>query len=200
MAGPNNTKGGNDERLRKDTDREDPSRGDGVGATPATTAAQREVSREISDPERRREMRRRWSESILPDLPPRTGWHRCWVSSTHTIDTPQKRRRLGYSFVQMDDIASSGWTADVEAVKDGSFKGAVQWREMLAMEIPEDEYQMIMHEFHWDQPHEQSRGILETFDQMNDDARAAGGRIELDDGIEAMRVRMMQPPKQRFET
>ena len=37
-------------------------------------------------------------ESVLPNLPPVTGMHRCWVSTTHSTDTPQRRRRYGYRF------------------------------------------------------------------------------------------------------
>jgi hypothetical protein len=105
-----------DERLG---DREDYVRvGDSYGDHEMSTL-ERERAAEMTDPERRRSIRARWSEGVLPDLPPINGWHRCWVSTTHPIDTPQKRKRYGYRFVKYDDINALGWSADVDAVKEG---------------------------------------------------------------------------------
>src|SRR5262245_43221046 len=84
---------------------------------------------ELADFERRRKLREMWDERILPNLPNSKGFHRCWVSTTHPIDTVQRRRRFGYRFVPMDDVRNEGWSADTEAVKDGQFAGAVMWRE-----------------------------------------------------------------------
>src|SRR5580765_136516 len=45
------------------------------------------------DPERRRRMQEIFNDSVLPNLPRRPGMHRCWVSTTHNSDTPQRRMR-----------------------------------------------------------------------------------------------------------
>src|SRR5262245_39365017 len=58
---------------------------------------------ELADYERRRKLREMWDERILPNLPDSNQMHRCWVSTTHPIDTVQRRKRFGYRFVAMDD-------------------------------------------------------------------------------------------------
>jgi hypothetical protein len=188
-----------DDRLRS-PDREDGHRANEDFGEHEMTAADREQASQLTDPERRREIRKKWSESVLPDLPPRPGFHRCWVSTTHPIDTPSRRHRFGYEFVKMDTVRNAGWSADVEAVKDGQFAGGVRWREMVAMEITMAGFVEYMREFHFDQPTEATRGILEGLDQMNEDARSKGGRITLDEGLEDMRRRMQQPPPRQFES
>jgi hypothetical protein len=154
----------------------------------------------MTDPERRRSIRARWSEGVLPDLPPINGWHRCWVSTTHPIDTPQKRKRYGYRFVKYDDINALGWSADVDAVKEGQFMGAVMWREMVAMECTIQDFIDYMREFHHDQPAEMVDGIFQRLDATGQDARSRGGKITLEQGVEDMRRRMNRPPAQQFES
>ena len=185
-----------DERL---SDREDYRRSTETYGEHEMTTAEREQAAQMTDPERRREIRRRWSESVLPNLPPVNGWHRCWVSTNHPIDTPQRRRRYGYRLVKYDDLNKEGWAADVDAIKDGHFAGAVQWREMVAMECTNQDYLDYMREFHHDQPAEMTEGIFENLDQMSDEARRKGGKITLDEGIEEMRRRISRPPARQFE-
>jgi hypothetical protein len=163
------------------------------------TTAQREQSMQMTDPERRREIRRRWSESILPNLPKQAGWHSCWVSTTHPIDTPQRRRRYGYRFMKYEDLTKEGWAADVDAIKDGHFAGAVMWRELVAMECTVADYNAYMREFHFDQPAEQVEGIFAGLDQTGDEAKRRGGKITLEEEMIEMRKRMQRPPPQQFE-
>lgn len=190
-----------DDRLKyvDEIDREEGRRESETYGEHEQSTAEREMAMQITDPERRREIRRKWMESILPNLPYKSGWHRCWVGTTHSIDTPQKRRRFGYKFVDYDDLNREGWAADVDAVKDGRFMGAVMWREMIAMECTIRDFVDYMREFHHDQPEEMTAGIFQNLDEMNDTAKQKGGKITLDEGIEDMRKRMMRPPARQFE-
>jgi len=66
----------------------------------------------------------------------------------------------------------------------------VRWREMVAMECTEDDYQMYMREFHLDQPRDAMRDIFEPLTEMGERIKEQGGRVEMGDGIkEALRYR-----------
>jgi hypothetical protein len=185
-----------DERL---SDREDYKRAEeGYGEHEMTTA-QRERAAEMTDPERRREIQRKWSEGTLPNLPKKQGWHSCWVSTTHPSDTPLRRKRFGYRFINYEDLTQYGWAADIDAIKDGHFAGAVMWRELIAMECTNQEYEAYMREFHLDQPSEAVEGIFQNLDETNEQARRKGGRITLEEDMADLRKRMQRPPAYQFE-
>lgn len=172
--------------------RENEFLGDQTAATP------RDADISLIDLERRRKLRELWDERILPDLPDNTEWHRCWVSTNHPIDTPQRRKRFGYRFVPVDDVRAQGWSADMEAVKDGQFSGCVMWRELVGMEIPMQTYFDYMHIYHFDMPQEQARSIVENLDALDDRMRGKGGRVELEEAMETMRRRINAPPGPMF--
>ena len=157
-------------------------------------------ARQFTDPERRRRIREVLNETMLPGLPRRDGWHRCWVSTTHALDTPQRRQRLGYNFVMLETLEKegAGWTADADSVKDGKAQGAVRWREMIGMEIPEEDFLDIMRELHHDQPREMASGIYQDLQALSAEAKDRGAVIDLDDGFREMQ-KFIRPPKQ-FET
>jgi len=187
-----------EERLGRHEDRDAPhsdDRGDRE-----FTNADWQKARQTTDPERRRRIREILNETMLPNLPRKAGWHRCWVSTSHALDTPQRRQRLGYRFVQLDDLQKegAGWTASAESIKDGAAMGAVRWREMVGMEIPEDEWLDIMRELHHDMPREMSAGIYEDLQALSATARDKGGIIDLDEGFREMQ-KFVRAPRQ-FET
>lgn len=180
-----------DERMNRSERDDSPRAADhaALGSRQADTAS-REAPHEMSEPLRRRQFQDRWNESLLPSLPPKAGFHRCWVSTSHPVDTPQRRRRNGYTFVLLDDVKHEGWSAEANSVKDGVMAGAVMWREMVAMETTTENYEAYMKEFHFDQPREQALGIFDGLDQLGDEARAKGGRITLEEGMHDLRRRI----------
>src|SRR6185312_12430634 len=149
-----------------------------------------------TDPERRRAFRERWAQTHLPNLPKKDGWHRMWCSTSHPTDTVARRVALGYRVVMLDEIKdTAGWTPEQSSVKDGAtIDGAVRWREMIALEIPEDMYQEYMREFHHDAPLDMQRGIVGGLQQTGENIRDAGGRVELGDGFENM-SRFVRAPR-----
>ena len=153
-----------------------------------------------TDPEVRRRIRAVFDDTLLPNLPQRPGWHRCWVSTTHNNDTPMRRRRLGYRFTTYDEVKAQGWGSDEYAVKDAShvYHGCVMWREMIAMETPEENFIAIMRELHHDQPMEQSRGIYESLEAAGEEITDRGGRIAMAPGMETLK-NYTRPPRQ-FQT
>src|SRR5262245_61932687 len=196
MAGKNN--GPSDDRMAAPETPHDAGFRENEFLGDQTAATARDADHSLIDLERRRKLREMWDERILPDLPHSAEWHRCWVSTSHPIDTPQRRRRFGYRFVKMDDVRALGWSADVLAVKDGQFEGAVMWRELIAMEIPQQTYEDYMMIYHFDMPQEQARGIVDNLDALDDRIRGKGGRVELESAMEDMRKRINAPPGKMF--
>ena len=162
------------------------------------TRAEWEKAKEDTDPERRARIREVLSQTLLPGLPKRNGWHRCWVSPTHPSDTPHRRHQLGYKFVMYDDVREAGWASDQNAVKDGTGKGAVMWREMVAMEVPDVEFLAIMRELHHDAPRDMARGITDGLEELAASAKEKGGRVTLDSGFGEI-GEFVRPPRM-FET
>lgn len=150
-----------------------------------------------SDPEKRQRIREMLTDSVLPNLPRKDGFHRCWVSTTHNIDTPQRRLRLGYWFYKLEDARKEEWHADEYAVNDSQsvYAGCIMWREMVAMEIRYEDYCMIMREVHHDMPMDQARSIYESIDAAGQQVRDMGGRTTMAPGMESLR-QFTRPPKQ----
>lgn len=150
-----------------------------------------------TDPERRRMIRMRFEEAVLPNLPKREGWHRIWISTTHNYDTPQFRLGLGYHFCTYEQLGREGWAVDQYAVKDSRnvYSGCVMWREMIAMETDLANWFAIMRELHHDQPYEQARSIYDTIDAAGEQVRAMGGRTMMSPGMESLRT-FTRPPSQ----
>ena len=57
----------------------------------------------ISTQERRRMWSEEWTQSALPKLPNLSGWHLCWLSTTNSYDSIDKRIRLGYVPVKSEE-------------------------------------------------------------------------------------------------
>lgn len=187
-----------DERLRDDARDGTARDGENYGEHEMNTR-EREQAAQLTDPERRRALRAKYDQRVLPPVPEEKGWHRCWVSTSHGMDTPESREAMGYRYVKMESVRSAGWATDKQAVKDGQYVGCVRWREMVLMELPLDEFIDYMREFHHDLPYEQARGIFEGLDEMDAKARERGGRVTLEEGMEEFRRRIQTPPARQFE-
>lgn len=150
-----------------------------------------------TDPERRERIRAVFQDTVLPNLPKKEGMHRCWVSTSHNYDTPQRRLRLGYWFLKLEDAKQQGWHADDFVVTDGTspYKGFIMWREMIAMEIRYEDYCLIMREVHHDQPMDQERSIYDALDAAGQRVRDAGGRTTMAPGMDTLR-QYTRPPRQ----
>lgn len=84
----------------------------------------------------------------LPMPPKKAGWHYCWLTTTNPSDSPSKRMRIGYQPVKVEELPGF---EDLR-VTSGEFAGCVSVKEMLLFKIPEDVYQAIMAELHWQAP------------------------------------------------
>ncbi len=116
----------------------------------------------VSSEERRKMWKDEWTQSALPNAPDIPGWHVCWLSTTNSYDSIDKRIRLGYVPVKADDIPGF----ENYRVKAGEHIGYVACNEMLLFKIPEEAYQEIMTHFHHEQPLEEANKIKVQAEQQ----------------------------------
>jgi len=109
----------------------------------------------ISTQERRKMWSEEWTQSALPKLPNMDGWHLCWLSTTNSYDSIDKRIRLGYVPVKSDELPGY----EDYRVKSGEHVGYISCNEMLLFKLPMDIYQEIMTYHHHDQPREEAEKI-----------------------------------------
>jgi hypothetical protein len=135
----------------------------------------------VSAEERRKMWKDEWVQSALPPAPDMPGWHVCWLSTTNSYDSIDKRLRLGYTPVMADEVKGyENWR-----VKAGEHSGYVACNEMLLFKIPMETYQEIMAHFHHDQPLEEANKIkVQAESQVGRDSRGRSlGQVE-GDGLE----------------
>ena len=109
----------------------------------------------VSSNERRKMWTDEWTQSALPKTPELKGWHLCWLSTTNSYDSIDKRIRLGYVPVKSEELPHF----ENYRVKSGEHSGYIACNEMLLYKIPMDVYQEIMTHFHHDAPLEEANKI-----------------------------------------
>jgi len=109
----------------------------------------------VSSEERRKMWKDEWTQSALPAVPELKGWHLCWLSTTNSYDSIDKRIRLGYVPVKADELPGF----DNYRVKAGEHTGFVACNEMILYKIPMDLYQEVMSHFHHDAPLDEANKI-----------------------------------------
>lgn len=118
-----------------------------------------------------------WTQSALPKLPEMPGWHLCWLSTTNSYDSIDKRIRLGYVPVKTEEIPGF----ENFRVKAGEHAGFIACNEMLLFKIPMEVYQDIMLHMHHEKPMEEAEKIrvqLENLQGARDSSGRSLGRVE----------------------
>ena len=139
-----------DSRLKK-------SLSDGGRESRASLDSVREAPEDklVSADERRKMWKDEWTQSALPAVPNVKGWHLCWLSTTNSYDSIDKRIRLGYVPVKAEEVPGM----ENSRVKAGEHVGFVACNEMLLYKIPMEMYQDVMAHFHHDAPLEEANKI-----------------------------------------
>ena len=109
----------------------------------------------VSADERRKAWKDEWTQSALPAVPDIKGWHLCWLSTTNSYDSIDKRIRLGYVPVKAEELPG----LDSNKVKAGEHAGFISCNEMLLYKIPMELYQDVMAHFHHEAPLEEANKI-----------------------------------------
>lgn len=110
---------------------------------------------ELSMEQRRELLRNEFTQEALPRVPDMPGWHLCWLSTTHSYDPIQRRLRIGYQLVRQDELPGFQHMK----ASSGEYEGMIMCNEMVLAKLPIDIYQMIMQEYHHDQPLREEEAI-----------------------------------------
>jgi len=121
--------------------------------------------------ERRKMWNEEWTQSALPKLPSLDGWHLCWLSTTNSYDSIDKRIRLGYVPVKSDEMPGY----EDYRVKAGEHVGYISCNEMLLFKIPMDVYQDYMTHMHHDMPNEEAEKVRVQLESLQG-ARDSNGK------------------------
>lgn len=125
----------------------------------------------ISTQERKKMWSEEWTQSALPKLPSLSGWHLCWLSTTNSYDSIDKRIRLGYVPVKSEEFPGY----EDYRVKAGEHVGYISCNEMLLFKLPMDVFQEVMTHMHHDKPREESEKIRVQVENLQG-ARDSNGR------------------------
>jgi len=138
-------------------------------------------SSSIAHRERLDAFRDKWANSALPDIPKDSipGMHLCWLSTTNTYDSIDKRMALGYEPVKAAELGKS--FEGLGKMNSGKFEGCVSCNEMVLFKLPEDVYQEVMKMLHLEDPLEHQRNI--TAQVRSTAQEGKGGRSILEGGI-----------------
>ena len=120
--------------------------------------------------ERRKMWKDEWTQSALPNVPEIPGWHLCWLSTTNSYDSIDKRIRLGYVPVKAEELPGM----ENNRVKAGEHVGFIACNEMLLYKIPNEIYQDVMAHFHHEAPLEEANKIRVQAESMQQ--RDSSGR------------------------
>ena len=123
--------------------------------------------------ERRKMWSDEWTQSALPKVPEIAGWHLCWLSTTNSYDTIDKRMRLGYVPVKADELPGY----DNYRVKAGEHVGHIACNEMLLFKLPMDVYQEVMTHFHYEKPREEEEKIQIQLENLQGARDSNGKRL-----------------------
>jgi len=143
----------------------------------STTASPDDIARR----ERLDAFRDKWANSALPEIPAGTipGMHLCWLSTTNTYDSIDKRIALGYEPVKAEELGTGFGT--LGKMSSGKFEGCVSCNEMILFKLPEDIYQEVMKLLHLEDPLEHQRNI--TAQVRGNAGEGKGGRSLLEGGL-----------------
>ena len=136
---------------------------------------------DVARRERLDAFRDNWQNSALPDIPAGTlpGMHLCWLSTTNTYDSIDKRMALGYEPVKAAELGKG--FEGLGKMNSGKFEGCISCNEMVLFKLPEDVYQEVMRMLHLEDPLEHQRNITAQVRETAQDRK--GGRSMLEGGL-----------------
>lgn len=144
------------------------------------------------DMQRFREAIDKGMREILPEPPLLPGYHVCYLSTTNTEDTIERRMSLGYTAVKPAEAP----TFRQHVLKSGDTTGYIGVREMVLFKIPEELYLRIMKINHHDRPNEEQARLASQVTMEKDSAGRQLGKAE-GEGLDELKSMVKRP---LFET
>jgi len=135
----------------------------------------------IAHRERLDAFRDKWANSALPDIPKDAipGMHLCWLSTTNTYDSIDKRMALGYEPVKAAELGKG--FENLGKMSSGKFEGCVSCNEMVLFKLPEEIYQEVMRLMHLEDPLAYQSNITANVRSTSQEGK--GGRSILEGGV-----------------
>ncbi len=125
----------------------------------------------LSAEERRRMLRQNFVHEVLPTPPSIPGYHCCWLSTTSTQDSINRRIQMGYLPVKATEVPGFGTSIQSTG---GQFDGCVAVNEMILFKLPNEVFNDLMTIYHHDMPAEFESAIYERL--MTNAERDAQGK------------------------
>lgn len=144
------------------------------------------------DMERFRQAIDKGMREILPEPPILPGYHVCYLSTTNTEDTIERRMSLGYTAVKPAEAP----TFRQHVLKSGDQTGYIGVREMVLFKIPTELYLRIMKINHHDRPNEEQARLASQVSMEKDSSGRQLGKAE-GEGLEELKSMVVRP---LFET
>ena len=126
----------------------------------------------MSAQERRKMWSDEWTQSALPKVPELPGWHLCWLSTTNSYDSIDKRLRLGYVPVMADEFPGF----ENYRVKAGEQTGFIACNEMILYKLPMEIYQEAMLQMHHELPMDEADKVRLQVEQLQGSGRDSNGK------------------------
>lgn len=96
-------------------------------------------------------------DTVLPKPPRIPGWHTCWLSTTNTQDSLERRFSLGYELVSPDELP--GWAFPTQKSSQAVSRDRIIVNEMVLGKLPEELYYAYLKRSHHTRPLEQEASI-----------------------------------------
>jgi hypothetical protein len=137
-----------------------------------------------------------WTNTALPDIPGDIlpGFHICWLSTTSSYDTIDKRMALGYEPVKAVELGPK--YDHLSKMDSGKFEGCVSCNEMILAKIPEELYQEAMKLMHFELPMEHQTNINNNLRNAAENSK--GGKSLLEGGLLEMEKSKIDPGSLKF--
>lgn len=121
--------------------------------------------------------------NFLPEVPQVPGYHSMWASTTSTTNTVQYYRRRGYTPILLNDVPADKRAEYQEKAGQtkAEYAGMVMCNEMLAMKLPNYEYQEFMKHYHHDLPLQHDNRMMQEVKKIE---AISPGNVKTGEGFE----------------
>lgn len=126
-----------------------------------------------------------FDQVALPTAPEIPGFHMCWLTTTSTYDSLQKRMRLGYTPVKQSELPN--WKVDSGMTSGAATDDTIRCNEMILCKIPMARYQAIMNHYHHKVPLQFENAVIEQASQAVEGKAQRAHDVEADEGLMQMR-------------
>ncbi len=139
-------------------------------------------TRGLSKSDRIARFRTEMYNNVLPTLPDIPGFHVCWLSTTNSSDSVQRRESQGYERIRPDEMPGF----EHITLNSGPSAGYIGLNEMVAAKLPLDMWEEYMHISHHERPLDQEEKLRDTVRFIQQAAQEGGAQVYLGDGTQEL--------------